>query len=480
MKSKTCLSIFAATRSGQLLVEVLVGMGIGVLLIMAGIAMIVPALKTNTHVTSVQTGSTLANELLDNVRVWSEGDWNNVLALATGTANQYYLVTASSPFTVATGTETLVISTTTYTRSFYVSDVYRDGSGNITTSGGTYDPSTKQITAVYGWTNSATDTLSTYLTRNRNNIYHATDWSGGASGNTGSLTVVDNQFATSTNIDFTSTPGSITIANLQGVTTSVLGTNISAAVNDHWAWNDNIGWIDFYDTQNIVVSLTGITGYASSSVGYVSLDCGTVGVCGTSDYNIANDGAGNLSGWAWNDLYGWISFWCGNGGGSCSVPYRVTIDSSGNFQGYAWNDNIGWIDFNCDNVSGACATSDYEVQTAWTVTSTVGFLDSQTFDTGVVSGAQLNSVLWHGLLPTGTSVAFQFAVSNASSGPWNFIGPGGATSTYWIASAVGSSLPLDYNLYNDFRYFRYRVTLFSDLAHSQSPRVDDVIINWSP
>ena len=263
-------------------------------------------------------------------------------------------------------------------------------------------------------------------------------------------------------------------------------TNISADTASHWAWNDFVGWINFYSAGNVMISSGGVVGYASSSVGILSLDCGTVGVCnGSNNYQVANDGAGNLSGWAWNDEYGWISFWCGNGGTGCGVsPYRVTIDQDGNLQGYAWNDAIGWISFNCNQpLSNTCGTSNYEVQTSWTSTSTIGYLDSQTFDTGVPGGAQLNSVLWHGLLPANTALGFQFAVSNSSSGPWNFIGPNGipnSSSSYWNAPVPSSSVPLDYDFYSNFRYFRYRIALFSDAAQTASPRVDDVIVNWSP
>lgn len=198
-------------RSGQSLAEILIGMAIGVSLIMAGIGLIVPALNTNTQVTNVQKGAALAKELLDNVRVWSEGNWNNVFALTTGTASHYYLVTTSSPFASSSGNQTIALSTTTYTRYFYVSDAYRDGSGNITTSGGTYDPSTKQITAAYSWPSGSTSTMSMYLTRNRDNVYDQTDWSGG-SGASSSATSVGNQFATSSNISYTTTTGSIYVS----------------------------------------------------------------------------------------------------------------------------------------------------------------------------------------------------------------------------------------------------------------------------
>ena len=210
MVSKKCGKVWHI-RSGQSLMEVLIGMAIGIFLIMAGIGLIVPAINTNTQVTNIQRGAALAKELLDNVRVWSEGNWNNVFSLATGTANQYYLATTFSPFASSSGSQTITLSTTTYTRYFYVSDVYRDGPGNITTNGGSYDPSTKQITVAYGWSGSPTYTVSTYLTRNRDNVYDQTDWSGGP-GVTVAATSVGNQFATSSNISYTTTTGSIYVS----------------------------------------------------------------------------------------------------------------------------------------------------------------------------------------------------------------------------------------------------------------------------
>ena len=281
-----------------------------------------------------------------------------------------------------------------------------------------------------------------------------------------------------------------------GAQNAFAATNVSSTSSAHWAWNDLVGWINFYSVGNVWVSSTGTIGDASSSAGIISLDCVTHNTCGAGSstyYNVLNDGAGHLSGWAWNDEYGWISFWSGNGG---SGSYRVVIDQNGNFSGYAWNDDIGWISFNCNQpspYSNTCATSNYEVQTSWVSTSTSGYLDSQTFDTGIVGGAQLNSVLWHGIMPTGASstgvaVGFQFAVSNVSSGPWNFIGPNGvsnSTSSYWNANTPSSSVQLnspgsEYNFYTNFRYFRYRITIFSNMAQSMTPRVDNIVVNWSP
>ncbi len=205
------------SRGGQSLIEVLIAVAIGAILIVTGVALIVPALQSNTQAAKVQTASSLGKELIDNVRVWSEGNWNNVLTLATGTANTYYLNTSSSPFSTSSAgsIQSLLIGTTTYERYFYLSDVYRDSSGNIvtaTTAGAAYDPSTKQVTVGYNWFGGpATNTMTVYVVRARNTVFSQTDWSGGP-GVTSTITSTNSQFASSSNIDYSTTTGAIYVA----------------------------------------------------------------------------------------------------------------------------------------------------------------------------------------------------------------------------------------------------------------------------
>ncbi len=265
---------------------------------------------------------------------------------------------------------------------------------------------------------------------------------------------------------------------------ALAATNISATSTEHFAWNDVIGWIDFYSTNTVEVGGAKLSGYASSSAGDVSLDCATTrsgNICGTSYYVVLNDGLGNLSGWAWNDTYGWISFCGGQNSNDCpgSTAYRVLINpNTGVFSNYAWNDVVGWISFNCSD-PGVCGTSDYKVKTSWIATSTSGTVESSVYDTGIAAGAQLNSFLWHGSQPAGTRVEFQFASSNATSGPWTFIGPDGTANSYYTV-APNTSQSIGLGLHTNVRYFRYKAVLYSDQAQRLSPRVDDVIVNWSP
>lgn len=116
--------------------------------------------------------------------------------------------------------------------------------------------------------------------------------------------------------------------------------------------------------------------------------------------------------------------------------------------------------------------------------NTTGTLDSATFDTGVSSGVQLNSLIWQGSAGNGTAVDFQFAVSNSSSGPWSFGGPDGTSGTYFSGNP-GTTISLvstsnGYALFSGYRYYRYRVTLFADPADIYTPTVNSIAVNWSP
>ncbi|MFH1162027.1 MAG: hypothetical protein V1696_01995 [Candidatus Jorgensenbacteria bacterium] len=290
-------------------------------------------------------------------------------------------------------------------------------------------------------------------------------------------------------------------------------TNISSTSSEHFAWDDVVGWWDFNTTNTVTVYSTRITGYASSSVGEMSLDCATSpggNVCGASNYGVCNgigphetDGTcpyassttGTLTGFAWNDTVGWISFNCDNsshagGENKCnSSYYSVDIDSSGDFSGCAWNDTVGWVSF--ANTGECSSPNPFKVRTSWRATSTFGYVESATLDTGITSGATLQSIIWQGSLPTDTVVDFQIATSSDSGGPWDYYGPQGSTSAYYGlacpnegSGAPGSTAPPGTPVcvsktIGAARYFRYRVRLRSDRIQTVSPRVDDVILNWT-
>ncbi len=229
---------FWRKNRGQSLIEAIIAVAVGAAFLIAGAGIIAPALKTSKQTRTIETQTELGKELLDDTKVWATANWNNLLALATSSANQYHLLTAQSPFSSATGTEPVVVatttnSTTTYQRYFYLSDAYRTSAGNLTTtaSGNYYDPSAKLVTAVTSNTSTksaayATTTMSEYLTRYANNIYDQSDWSGGP-GQNNPVAIAGNTFATSTNM-ITSAAGQLTLSTITTTTYNASGTLDSA------------------------------------------------------------------------------------------------------------------------------------------------------------------------------------------------------------------------------------------------------------
>ncbi|MEK9173196.1 MAG: hypothetical protein AAB594_01305, partial [Patescibacteria group bacterium] len=242
---------------------------------------------------------------------------------------------------------------------------------------------------------------------------------------------------------------------------------------------------------------------------------GCVGPAG--NWGVLNTG-GQLSGWAWNDVVGWISFCgvtgavvptgaCPSTGASYGVAVRNLITSNdeppSDFSGWAWNDSVGWFNFNCSNLiptepawcdisSPTSYAAGYKVRTDWSATSTYGNLYSAVFDTGSAFPVDYNAVAWVGVKPAGTDVFFQLAVRSDCSGglptcaddTWNFTGPGGSTSTFYLTNVYGFQKGIYYATFGrDFinagRYFRYRIRLKSDSARTETPSVYKVNVDWT-
>ncbi len=112
-------------------------------------------------------------------------------------------------------------------------------------------------------------------------------------------------------------------------------------------------------------------------------------------------------------------------------------------------------------------------------------LTSSIFDTGLSFGGAYNSIMWKGLLPGGTKVRFQFSTSASTTTEWNFYGGPTCGALDWFDTtapdvAVELKCP---TLFNNMRYFRYKVQLCSGdctTASEFTPTVTDVIVNWAP
>jgi type II secretory pathway component PulJ len=204
----------SSSRRGQSLLEVIVGLSIGAILIGAGAFAVSSMLQANFTLQKSQSASALNQELMDQVRAFAGADWQNLAALSKSSTTPRFLVATGSILVVSNGTEDLTSNNNAFTRFFTVEDACREVgaqgalTGTVPCAGGSVTDPSAQYVAVYTRWQSAGNTgevkSSEYLTRWNNVVFHQSDWSGGA-GETGVLVEPGNRFATSTNVDVTST-----------------------------------------------------------------------------------------------------------------------------------------------------------------------------------------------------------------------------------------------------------------------------------
>ncbi len=109
-----------------------------------------------------------------------------------------------------------------YHRYFYVENVCRSNDSSHVITGtppcaanSLVDPSTQKVTAVVHWGlggDVQTMSISDFVTRWKNEVFWQTDWDGGIQ--SGTVTAPTDKYASSTNVNTTSTPGSIRISGL--------------------------------------------------------------------------------------------------------------------------------------------------------------------------------------------------------------------------------------------------------------------------
>ncbi|MBI2591678.1 MAG: hypothetical protein HYW34_03310 [Candidatus Brennerbacteria bacterium] len=201
------------SSKGQILVEIILVSLIVIFVSLSVTQIISSSLKGVSKSMSQSPAVFLSREVAEAVRAVSKEDWHNISNLATSSANKYFPGITGGKWVTNGGTENVSLNSITYSRYFFIDDAYRSTStGDIAASGGYYDPSTAKINIIVNWTDKdgAGQNFSQvlYIGRNLNNTYAQTDWSGGSAGEavvTGATTT----FATSSNIDYSTTTGSI-------------------------------------------------------------------------------------------------------------------------------------------------------------------------------------------------------------------------------------------------------------------------------
>ncbi len=482
----------SSSRRGQSLIELLVGITIGVLFITAAIGLITVSLRIDFQNKFSQTAGELNQELVEQLTTFASSDWHNIDTLTRATEYSF-LPNGSGWFTTpAAGPVTITPTTgdTPYDVSFIINDVYRASITDDTISEtGVLDPSLLKVTAKTQWNQSGQIenlTLSKYLARTQNRVWQQTDWSGtiqpGAAYSAGDYPsgADSSHYASAINMWRGATldpndvaPGQLKIASTTQNRRLGPGLGIDPAIPNHYAWNDVIGWFDFasgpYPVTVTDTALSGtvwVGGAPPIAGDYMVLDCSrtpVLDICGgpAGAFGVTQDPGHVLHGYAWSPTIGWVSFnsdncdtngngftesICGGDDASTAAPsYGVSLSGAGvaEFSGWAWNDVVGWISFNCSNTvpgfaSGTCGAKAYRVKTKVGVPSVgVGELVSPTFDTERVGGAAFNTLTWLGNANGGT-VQFKIATSNCStgednypacdSGTWSFVGPDSSNS----------------------------------------------------
>ena len=217
---------------------------------------------------------------------------------------------------------------------------------------------------------------------------------------------------------------------------------------------------------------------------YFSIENVNRDICGTGDISSAATstclGAEVLEDPSTQKITAFVN-WAGNH--SISIVqyltrHRDSVFAQSNWSGGALLNEI--ITFS--NYRFSTSTDiDFAITTGSIVLSagqTSGNLTSSIFDTQRTDGAAFNAILWQGDIGDGT-VKFRIASSATSTDHWNYYGWDGSGSTDYPASGSvddDTSVLIMPEHHNNDRYVRYKVFLNKT---SNSPRIDDIIINWS-
>lgn len=139
--SKNFKRKFRAQAKGFTIIEVLVAIGLFVLIVGGAVGAVAQAFLVNRLGEEESYANFLASEGLEGVRAIAARDYFNLVN------GSYGLKTTSGFWEFSGSSETF----SKYTRSEIISNVYRDGSGNIVASGGTLDLYTKRVESKVSW-----------------------------------------------------------------------------------------------------------------------------------------------------------------------------------------------------------------------------------------------------------------------------------------------------------------------------------------
>jgi len=207
-------------NKGQSLIEVLLAVSVAIITIVAAVTVLILSLRISSQDVGFQTAAFLGQQVVDEIDVLAERDWELFMAVIGGTDYHLATTTQAGDFAIFDGVEVVTIDGVDYAVSFQANDVNRDGSGQIVTDGGFDDPSTKKIDVSVSWVfrgDPEISNLSKYVIRTANLSFVQSDWSGGGT-SPSSDPVFERPgstfYSADSDIDFSSQQGSIKIRGL--------------------------------------------------------------------------------------------------------------------------------------------------------------------------------------------------------------------------------------------------------------------------
>ena len=147
--------------------------------------------------------------------------------------------------------------------------------------------------------------------------------------------------------------------------------------------------------------------------------------------------------------------------------YATTRSSNNPYSGGAWSQSVD----SGANWSAQGQDLGFKVYITPNTYQTSGNLVSSVKDSAPVTGATTTwtTLSWTSVSPASTTVKFQAAGSNSSSGPFSFVGPDGTASTFFTTS--GASL----SQFNGLRYLKYKAYL-STTNTAATPTLNSVVV----
>lgn len=148
-------------KRGFGLIEIVVGGAVLATSLMGISSYYQQSLRVSRSTAQLVQASLLLEESLEVAKFFRDTGWANISTPTTGTT--YYLSFSGTNWATST-TNTYIDSV--FERTIRFDDVYRDGTDDIVTSGGTIDTGIRKVTATVSWwdrTATSTRTIETYL-----------------------------------------------------------------------------------------------------------------------------------------------------------------------------------------------------------------------------------------------------------------------------------------------------------------------------